>query len=66
MIMDTQALLQAAKLMVAAAATHARTQGMVAENSHRLSCGESIAYGAAEFEYLATTLEGEAASILKG
>ena len=38
-------------------AAHARVQGMVAENQHRLDCGNSIAYGEEAFSAEASTME---------
>ncbi|MFM7010331.1 MAG: hypothetical protein ACKO0Z_13545 [Betaproteobacteria bacterium] len=44
---------QAAAFVTAqAAALNCEVQGMIAENAHRLSCGNSIAYGADEFHAL--------------
>lgn len=38
-------------------AAHARVQGMAAENQHRLSCGNSIAYGEEAFSAEASQME---------
>lgn len=41
--------LRAAVLIVRAAALNAEVAGMQAENQHRTSCGQSVAYGYDEF-----------------
>lgn len=38
-------------------AAHARVQGMVAENSHRLLCDNSVAYGEEAFNIEAFNIE---------
>lgn len=57
MSMESEQQLAAARIMAAAAASFARTQGMVAENQHRLSVGQSVAYGVDEFYGEAKYLE---------
>lgn len=52
-MMDVHAM----ALMVQAFAVNARVAGMVAENQHRLDCGNSIAYGVEAFEAEASTLD---------
>lgn len=44
-------------------AAQARVLGMQAENSYRLACGESIAYGEAEFSVEAAHIEACAQEI---
>ena len=46
-------------------AAHARVQGMVAENQHRLDCGNSIAYGEEAFSAEASTMEDLGREILE-
>ena len=48
---------QAAYVMAMAACAMAEIAGMQAENSHRLSVGESVAYGEEAFELQASYLE---------
>jgi hypothetical protein len=45
-------------------AVNARVAGMQAENQHRLSCGNSIAYGNEAFECEAAYLESLALEVL--
>ena len=57
MSMESEQMLAAARIMSAAASSYARTQGMIAENQHRISVGQSVAYGADEFYGEAKYLE---------
>jgi hypothetical protein len=51
MTADTRTLARIYACVAEMHALHARVQGMVAENNHRLACGDSVAYREEQFDH---------------